>query len=546
MKKNAQNQALVETSAACSVLIGASGTIGEHSSSAGPLIGLWQAKNGGLVQAVSTVRSSGVLSQVRIEDEMGGKMWVTIIPQGDQILLVGRDTGLMEKMAEALLESRALLKGLLDSAVDLSFEVSLDGMFRFISPLDAFGCQADKWLGLKAEDVFWPSGNSPARNPFRVNKKTDFDAIGVEFVSGEKKFVAMSVEPSFGPDNTIVGVRGTCRDVTARVEVAKQTRLDNLRLAVRQRITRILNASENAHDLLEAASNELIDVMRADLVWSVMKYKDGLVPVSLCGDRMEILDLDSIWRELAISPIGVQEIAGHGGVLLALRLERGGRGMGMVVIGRDTDISPWSAQERLLLEDIGEILTAAFGKAELIDRLYRLSGKDELTDLLNRRAFREVVEQRLKHQCRTGHSGCLIFIDLDHFKEVNDTLGHAAGDEAISLVAYKLQNIIRASDFAGRFGGDEFVLWIEDADEETAAMKAQELLDYMPEVRASIGNPELKLAASAGICLSRPGTDLTLKALTERADAALYEVKQSGKNSIAFASAHYNMDGEQS
>jgi len=248
-----------------------------------------------------------------------------------------------------------------------------------------------------------------------------------------------------------------------------------------------------------------------------------------------MLDLDFIWSSLEEADLCVHEIEGDARNHLALRLERAGQGIGMVVIGRDTEVSPWSRQEFQLLDDIGDVLTAAFGKAELIDRLYRLSGKDELTDLLNRRAFGEVVERRLKHQCRTGHAGCLVFIDLDHFKEVNDTLGHKAGDEAIMLVADKLQQIIRASDYAGRFGGDEFILWLEDADETTAEAKARQLLDYMPSVREKIGNSELKLGASVGICRSTPGVDLKLVSLTERADAALYEVKKSGKNSVAFA-----------
>jgi len=525
----------IKSSRSAAILIGVNGEILEQSVVGGALAEHWNKGYGPLVKAVEATRSEGVLGEYHLETEEGAKVWVTIVPEGNQMLLIARDTEVVEKMAEALLESRVLLRSLLDGAVDLSFEVGLDGRFRFISPSDAFGLASDSWIGKNATQIFWPNGKAPARSPFIIKTKTKFDAVPIELAGTPRRYVAIAAEPSVAKDGTITGVRGSCRDVTDRVEKERQDRQDLLRVSVQQRITRILNASENAQELLDHASRELIDVMRADLVWSVMKYPSGLVPVSLSGDRSEVLDLDAIWRELALSPIGVHEVKGEERNHLALRLERGGDGIGMVVIGRDTDVSPWSPQELQLLEDIGDVLTAAFGKAELIDRLYRLSGKDELTELLNRRALREVVERRLKHQCRTGHAGCLVFIDLDHFKEVNDTLGHKAGDEAIILVADKLQNIIRASDYAGRFGGDEFVLWIEDADENTAKAKAQKLLDYMPTVRAAIGNPDLRLAASAGVCLSVPGKDLTLAGLAERADAALYEVKQAGKNSIAVA-----------
>jgi diguanylate cyclase (GGDEF)-like protein/PAS domain S-box-containing protein len=543
--KNTREQVIsVARSGSCALLIDAAGAILDQSVSAAPLVALWNSGNIELQRAVESARANRVPSEYHIENEKGVKVWLTVVQQDENTLLMARDTELVEKMAEALLESRVLLKTLLDNAVDLSFEVGLDGRFRFISPADAFGLQTDGWIGKNAAKIFWGSGRVPARSPFNVKKKTQFDSVQVDFGDGEKRHLAVIAEPSHDKGGNISGVRGTCRDITARIEKENATKQDHLRVAVHQRITRILNASENAQELLESASRELIDVLRADLVWSVVKYKDGLVPVALCGDNAEILDLESIWRELAMSSLGVHEFKGETRNHLALRLERGGNGVGMVVISRDTQVSPWSQQEIQLLDDIGDVLTAAFGKAELIDRLYRLSGKDELTDLLNRRAFKEVVERRLKHQCRTGHTGCLVFIDLDHFKEVNDTLGHKAGDKAIILVGDKMQNIIRASDYAGRFGGDEFVLWLEDADEDTAAAKARQLIDYMPEVREKIGNSDLKLGASIGICKSIAGKDLKLEGLADKADAALYEVKKAGKNDIAFASNESEQHGE--
>ena len=181
----------------------------------------------------------------------------------------------------------------------------------------------------------------------------------------------------------------------------------------------------------------------------------------------------------------------------------------------------------------------------MIDKLYRLSSKDDLTGLMNRRALVETIEARLKHQARTGQAGCLIFIDLDHFKEVNDTLGHQTGDTALRIVADLLQNMIRPCDYAGRYGGDEFVLWIEDVDSDTAAEKVRGLIEAMPAIRAEIGDPSLRLNASIGICRSIPGADFSFEDLADRADAVLYDVKAAGRGDIAIVTEEESRGAEE-
>lgn len=520
----------------CAIAVGGDGAILDQSETAASLVALWQAPHPKLHEMVAEAFDTGLPTECRIGEQGAANYWVVATPQSGRVLVVSRDTTLTDHITQALIDSRSLLKDLLDAAVDFSFEVDERQKFRFVFPKELYGVETDKLIGQTASDVFWPRGNSPARNPFTSPIEKTFDSVAIE-VNGEKRDVVFSVRPRIDESGRFLGVCGTCRDVSARVEKERRTKRDNLRLAVQQRVTQILNASENAQELLESASRELVDVLRAEQVWAVVRRKQGLVPAAVYGENKEILNLDGIWQGLAMSDRKLQGVEVDGKVHLAIRLERNGKGIGMMIIGRNTDISPWSAQEKRFLEQIADILTAAFGKAELIDKLSHLSGRDELTGLLNRRALRELVERRLQHQRRTGAAGCIAFIDLDHFKEVNDTLGHKAGDEAIKMVADFLQKSIRPSDYAGRVGGDEFVLWIEDADEEIAADRARRLLDYMPEVRAALGNSNLGLAASVGICRSRPGEDFDFTDLTDRADAALYEVKKAGKNDIAFASS---------
>jgi len=535
-KRLTRKEPSLEGAAVCAVAIDADGVILDQSKTADNLVALWHIQEPSLKKAVAEAFETGLPCECRLGTQGTANYWVVVTPQAGRVLLVSRDTTLTDHITQALMDSRALLKELLDTAVDFSFEVDDQQRFRFVFPKEVYGIETEKLIGLEADKVFWPRGNGPSRNPFTSSTEKTFDAVTIE-IGGVKKDVVFTVKPRLDETGQLSGVCGTCRDVSTRVEKDRQTRRDNVRLAVQQRITQILNASENAHELLESASRELVDVLRADQVWAVIRRKDVLVPVAVQGGGEEILNLEEVWQQLAMTEGKIQAIESDGQNHLAIRLDRGGVGIGMMIVGRDTEVSPWSEQEERLLEQVADILTAAFGKAELIDRLSHLSGRDELTGLLNRRALREFVEQRLQHQCRTGDAGCLVFIDLDHFKEVNDTLGHKAGDEAIKLVADFLQQVIRPSDYAGRVGGDEFVLWIEDVSEDIAAEKARRLLEYMPKIREQLGNPSLGLGASVGICRSVPGEDLDFTVITDRADAALYKVKKSGRNDIAFAQA---------
>ena len=517
------------------ILVSRAGEILDQSPSAGKLANAFDLASEAFTDLLNRSLSSGLPVQERIPVPGVANFWLVATTVREGCLITALDTTLSDRMTDALVKSRGMLKSLLDAAVDISFQVDTRGVFTFLSPAKALGKKLEPWVGRKAHALFWPDGPGPVRSPLSVKKPSSFAAVPVGFVSGRKCWFSFVVEPVLADDGSYAGVRGSCRDVTEQVLTDKKTKRDNLRLGLQQRITRQLNASESSEEILDNASAELMDVLRADMVWSLVKYEEGLIPASICGDAAIVPDINGIWRELALSSDQVLEIEDGSRKHLAVRLEQSVGGVGMVVVSRDTSIVPWAEYEKSLLEDVMGALASAFGKAELINRLRRLSTQDELTGLYNRRAFVESVERRLRQQCRTAHSGCMLFIDLDHFKSVNDTLGHAAGDAALKLVADTLKSIVRESDYAGRLGGDEFVVWLENISANDAAMKARTLLEAMTEVKAAIGAENMPLGASIGICASEPGVDLKFGDLSERADAALYQVKKTGRNNIAFA-----------
>lgn len=534
LKKDAADAGRLTDSAVCAISIDRDGVLVDQSRSAKPIAAAWKSDNPDLIDFVERLKRDGPLAEERFRLDNGARYSLTGIIQRDRVIVVANETTVADKMTEALLESRSLMKGLLDRAVDLSFEVDADRQFTFLSPTNAFGQSLDGWLGRRADELFWQGGHVPARNPFSSRKETEFAAVAVSFGESDNRWVNFSVEPVFDND-VFVGVRGVCRDVSDQVEDGRQTRSENLRLNLQQRIVNLLNTTHSSEELLDRASSELREVLRAEQVWAVIKFPEGLVPAAVCGESTFLPNIDRIWQQLENTGDAVSEVQDDDMSHLAVRLEEADKGIGMLVMCRDSNQFPWSNQEKTLLADIIGSLAAAFGKAQLINRLERLSSIDELTGIMNRRAFVSAMERRLQHQSRSGQSGCLLFVDLDHFKEVNDTLGHKAGDQAIRLVADTMQAVVRACDIVGRYGGDEFVLWLEDIAPGDAALKARSLIEAMPGIREKIGGGHLKLSASVGVCASVPGLDLKFSDLSERADEALYEVKNAGRSNVAMA-----------
>lgn len=168
----------------------------------------------------------------------------------------------------------------------------------------------------------------------------------------------------------------------------------------------------------------------------------------------------------------------------------------------------------------------------------RLSKTDALTGLLNRRCFVETVEQEMARTERYGKPLSLVFIDLDHFKLVNDTRGHLAGDAVLVAVARVLASGIRTLDFACRYGGEEFALLLPETDPEGARELASRLGAALSASPIDVGDGEpIYVTASMGIASIPEGTTRSVDDFIRRADDALYEAKNTGRNRIVVASA---------
>ena len=179
----------------------------------------------------------------------------------------------------------------------------------------------------------------------------------------------------------------------------------------------------------------------------------------------------------------------------------------------------------VLLEDITERRNAEA-------RITHLARYDELTALPNRVNFRDEIERLLRVPHDAEQLSALLFIDLDQFKQVNDTLGHPCGDQLLCAVADRLRAMLRPEDFVARFGGDEFVVFQQNiGSAEDAAHLARRIVDHLSE-RYKIDNHLVEIGASVGIAMTSRG--VSADTLLKNADMALYRAKADGRGTFCF------------
>lgn len=157
-----------------------------------------------------------------------------------------------------------------------------------------------------------------------------------------------------------------------------------------------------------------------------------------------------------------------------------------------------------------------------------LADVDSLTQVLNRRAWSEGLQAALTLD--DGEPIALLFLDLDHFKTLNDCQGHAAGDRALVAVAEALRSELRPQDLLGRYGGEEFVAMLHGVDQAQATHIATRLCRRVYRLDIPVDNQELLLSVSVGVAMRRP--DDTVETLVERADHAMYRAKLNGRNRV--------------
>jgi diguanylate cyclase (GGDEF)-like protein len=177
------------------------------------------------------------------------------------------------------------------------------------------------------------------------------------------------------------------------------------------------------------------------------------------------------------------------------------------------------------------ILLVLLQRSSLVSQLEIAAATDSKTGLLNAAAWQELSQRELLRAQRDGSPCAVLLIDLDHFKRVNDTAGHLAGDAALRAIADALKRELRGYDAVARFGGEEFVVLLDDLDGEAAQQVAERILSRIRGLVVGSDAVKISLTASVGMAI-HPQHGQTLTELVEQADTALYIAKRAGRDRV--------------
>lgn len=199
------------------------------------------------------------------------------------------------------------------------------------------------------------------------------------------------------------------------------------------------------------------------------------------------------------------------------------------------DPASFAAASRPLVEELLPHLALVLDNARLAQRLRELSSLDSLTRLLNHRAIFQRLEEELARSARKGQTVTIVLCDFDHFKAVNDTHGHLAGDAVLRGAAQLFRQLLRASDAVGRYGGEEFLVVLPETDLEAGVHTAERLRAGLQELSVPLASgAKIHVTASFGVaCAAELVGPVTPDALVALADMRLYEAKAAGRNRVA-------------
>ncbi len=219
-------------------------------------------------------------------------------------------------------------------------------------------------------------------------------------------------------------------------------------------------------------------------------------------------------------------------LLLAVPLVAGDQRLGVLDVWRDgLDAFTEEDLERCAL--LGFVTAAAWGNAQMYGELERRALTDALTGLFNIRWWRDMGPRVMAQSLRTGAGVGILLMDLDHFKQVNDSAGHAAGDFVLRAVARALRRVVRDSDYAVRYGGEEFLIVLTNSTVDGAMRVAQALQAAITELRSPTSAIE-RVTASIGVAVF-PDHGAELDDVVAAADLAMYQAKRDGRDRIAVA-----------
>ena len=398
----------------------------------------------------------------------------------------------------------------------------------------------------------WPAHKAAldARQPF-----ADFVYRRVDS-QGDTRYISASGQPVFDAKKRFKGYRGIGKDITASMRAEQLLRLEHV-------VARSLSEADSASEALKAVIRAVCEtqswecgryfswddkaaVLAFSEFWHVpetaleifieksrvLTYAPGAGLVGQAfqsGQPLWVIDLATDPRAKA----GIARDAGMHGAFL-FPVVSAGKPIGVLVFHSREVREP---EDRLLqaVRVIGGQIGQFVQRKRAEERVQHMATHDALTALPNRMMFGQLLNHEIQVAQRYRRSFAVMFIDLDRFKIVNDTLGHEAGDKLLQEVSTRFKDCLRASDVVSRLGGDEFVVLLQEVtNAEQITIAARKLLSAAMKPIVVLGQ-ECRVTASIGICMY-PADAQDEQSLMKNADIAMYLAKEQGKNNFQFFS----------
>ena len=488
-----------------------------------------------------------------------------------------RDITEQVQAEEALRESEQRFRDLADNVAEWVWEVDLEGKYTYSSPVAErlLGYKPEEVLGQHFDDFFLPNERQELKGQafaIFVTKQPFRDFINPNLhKNGEIVWLSTSGVPVFDAQGDFWGYRGANIDITERRKSQEALEIANTQLKAL-----LEEADERNRDM--ALLNDMVDVLQscrtsaeafeaighfvprffpidAGALYLLRNSKNLLSSVTVWGQPPpsdELFPPDDCWAirggrvhrvddpvsALLCKHVTLTSTLATGYLCVPLMAQ--GASLGILHIrflscatqGREA--SELEAKQRLAVA-IAENLSLALANLKLRESLQNQAIHDPLTGLYNRRYLEETMDREL-HRARRQktHLGAAM-IDLDHFKDFNDTYGHAAGDALLSALANLIATGIRAEDIACRYGGEEFLLIMPGASLPGVRERAENLRQAVKALQVKYQDRFLKSTTiSLGVAIF-PDQGLTAEEVIAAAEAALYRAKQSGRDRVEIA-----------
>ncbi len=338
-------------------------------------------------------------------------------------------------------------------------------------------------------------------------------AIGIERKQSEDALHANALELELS-NNQLENSINQANELAVRAIQAEEM--------IRESATRYRAVFDTANDAIISADNEgnIVD-------WNPgAEHMFGFSKAEACGQRITLL-LPAHHQAGHLS--GMERVKTGGAKhVIGRTVELDGRRKGGSEFPLEISLSEWRVADQIYFTAVIRDITE---RKRLKEKLEQQAATDELTGIFNRRHFQQLALGELKRANRLNHSLTIVLIDIDHFKHVNDTLGHAAGDQALLAFTKICQKNIREIDIFARFGGDEFALLLPEADCDQAYVAVDRIRKVVSSQPFDLEGKLVSITISSGIA-NLSGNEESFDKLLSQADQALYQAKEAGRNKV--------------